>query len=143
MAVHADSKSDSINVVEHPFCRNYTFFLYIIGVFALVNTFAGGSGRIWLDDLQCSGNESRLVDCAGSTSGENICIHSQDAGVRCPDITPGCSYGAVRLRQGNTEREGRVEICISDTWGTVCDDGWSSVDARVVCRQLGFSAAGW
>ena len=114
----------------------------IIGVFALVNTFAGGSGRIWLDDLQCSGNESRLVDCADSTSGDNTCTHMQDAGVRCPDIIPGCSYGAVRLRQGSTEREGRVEICISDTWGTVCDDGWSSLDARVVCRQLGFSAAG-
>ena len=54
----------------------------------------------------------------------------------------GCTEGDVRLAQGNNEREGRVEICKSNQWGTVCDDGWDRLDSRVVCRQLGHSTSG-
>lgn len=56
--------------------------------------------------------------------------------------TIGCHDGDVRLVEGNTKLEGRVEICMKNAWGTVCDDGWNSEDARVVCRQLGLSTAG-
>ena len=37
---------------------------------------------------------------------------------------------------------GRVEICNRNIWGTVCDDFWGTSEAKVACRQLGFSDVG-
>ena len=48
-----------------------------------------------------------------------------------------CSHGALRLVGGANSAEGRVEICINNAWGVVCDDGFTKEEALVVCRQLG------
>ncbi|XP_063255908.1 macrophage receptor MARCO [Prinia subflava] len=45
----------------------------------------------------------------------------------------------VRLVGG--DRRGRVEIFHKGSWGTICDDGWTTREAGVVCRMLGFHRA--
>lgn len=55
----------------------------------------------------------------------------------------GCLTGDIRLAgSGSSSSQGRVELCNSNQWGTVCDDLWSNADALVVCRQLGYSING-
>ena len=53
-----------------------------------------------------------------------------------------CSHGDIRLVNGTTLQEGRLEVCIYSNWGTVCNDGWGDSDSFVVCRQLGYQENG-
>ena len=47
-----------------------------------------------------------------------------------------CQHGALRLINGTTSNEGRLEICIYSVWGTVCDNYFDTNNTRVACRQL-------
>ena len=53
-----------------------------------------------------------------------------------------CDNGDIRLMGGANPLEGRVEICLENTYSTVCDDFWDELEARVVCRQLEYDGPG-
>ena len=50
--------------------------------------------------------------------------------------------GAIRLIGGSYPWEGRVEIYFSGIWGTITDSDWTSDDAHVVCRKMGYFKPG-
>lgn len=51
-----------------------------------------GHDQIWLDDVECAGDEKFLTDCRHRGLGENDCDHNEDAGLLCSGTTsfPGC-----------------------------------------------------
>ena len=73
-------------------CNNFNFRYYIVYNCILtvaqldVIAYGGarygeGSGPVYLDNVNCFGNESRLTECTYTSS--TTCPHSQDAGVQC------------------------------------------------------------
>ena len=57
---------------------------------------------------------------------------------------PECETGDIRLVGGVTNSAGRLEVCGDGMWGRVCNrlEFWGPDNARVVCRQLGFTEEG-
>ena len=45
---------------------------------------------------------------------------------------------------GETEWEGRLEVCLGQRWGSVssrASDGWPAANTQVVCRDLGYETS--
>ncbi|KAL9954251.1 hypothetical protein ACROYT_G041766 [Oculina patagonica] len=105
------------------------------------------TGKIWVDEAQCTGNESSIIYCDLTLIRDFDdmwgCSHDDAGGVICEsNEEPGLNETAVvRLQGGNSTHMGRVEIKQHGFWHAVCSIGWDKHDADVVCRQLGFTQA--
>ncbi|XP_073717227.1 scavenger receptor cysteine-rich domain-containing protein DMBT1 [Misgurnus anguillicaudatus] len=90
--------------------------------------FGQGSGPVWLDGVSCSGDESSVKNCPSKASATKSCSHTEDAGVVCRDI---------RLVNGTSPCDGRLQVLYNNHWGSVCHTGWGLEEAAVVCEELG------
>uniref|UniRef100_A0A8B9T6F6 SRCR domain-containing protein n=1 Tax=Anas platyrhynchos TaxID=8839 RepID=A0A8B9T6F6_ANAPL len=87
-----------------------------------------GAGPVWDRELQCVGNESTILFCPWGAPKDKACTHSNGTHVTCTRF---------RLVNGSTACEGRVEVEVLGTWGTLCASRWDFSDAHVLCRHLG------
>uniref|UniRef100_A0AC11AK76 Uncharacterized protein n=1 Tax=Ovis aries TaxID=9940 RepID=A0AC11AK76_SHEEP len=98
--------------------------------------FGVGSGPIWLDDLNCTGNESHVWKCPSRGWGRHDCRHKQDAGVICSDFL------ALRMVSEDQQCAGWLEVFYNGTWGSVCRSPMEDITVSVICRQLGCGNSG-
>ncbi|XP_031433543.1 lysyl oxidase homolog 2A [Clupea harengus] len=119
-----------------------------------------GEGRIWLDNVHCSGRERSLAECPSNGLGVTDCRHTEDVGVVCnAKRIPGFKFISalsnhvesmdlqveeVRIRAIYSQRkrvpitEGFVEVKDGGKWRQLCDAEWTGMNARVVCGMYGF-----
>ncbi|XP_065797987.1 antigen WC1.1-like [Muntiacus reevesi] len=98
--------------------------------------FGAGTGPIWLDDLNCTGNESHVWRCPSRGWGRHNCRHKEDAGVICSEFL------ALRMVSEDQQCAGWLEVFYNGTWGSVCRSPMEDITVSMICRQLGCGDSG-
>ena len=122
---------------------------------------------IWVDELDCRGQEENIFVCNRSAFGDHDCKHYEDVGVECDrpvarkreanirlycpvEATGSCNSCPVRREpristdasdcEDVVAVRGFVQVFLpaEDDWFFVSAEGWDDSDVRVACGQLGY-----
>uniref|UniRef100_A0A8C4WNM6 Lysyl oxidase homolog n=1 Tax=Gopherus evgoodei TaxID=1825980 RepID=A0A8C4WNM6_9SAUR len=122
-----------------------------------------GEGKIWMDNVHCTGKEVTLAACTTNGWGVTDCKHTEDVGVVCSEKRiPGFKFDKPFLNQIEVNNmniqvedirirailatyrrrvpvtEGYVEVKDGGNWKQICDKHWTAKNSRVVCGMFGF-----
>lgn len=108
-------------------------------------------------NVACSGSEQTISECSKSSyslaAGKTAISSVEVAGVQClnnqpsmapclsapntESLAPQCNESDVRLVEGNSPHEGRLEFCYQQQWSPFCT--LHHIEASVACKQLGYT----
>lgn len=98
-----------------------------------------GVDPIILETVGCVGNETNILSCPTSPIGNISTLECQQpnraAGIMCTLVAGSCIDGQVRLVDGPSYYEGRLEVCRNNQWLSVCDFGFDNAAATRVCSD--------
>ncbi|XP_064631016.1 lysyl oxidase homolog 2-like [Lineus longissimus] len=113
--------------------------------------------KIWMDNVECKGDEEHVKDCRFNGWGQHNCDATEAAGVVCKKEKPGTTaaptdtslqndapvrkalkYKIVGLGGGSENSDdGYLLVDVNGRKGTICADHWTLKEAQVACQQLG------